>query len=88
MTFPSCPDCGSSEPWSEVFACENADCEHHEGFYCQRCAKATNANAGECPYCAEYGPKAGEVVPDGAARDADADDGADDGAGPEGEGAR
>ena len=68
MTFPACPDCGAIEDGLEVFACENADCEHHEGLFCEKCAKATNANAGECPYCAEYGPQVGEVVADGSPR--------------------
>ena len=71
MKYSACPDCGSSEDGSEVFACENADCEHHEDFFCEHCAKATNPNAGECPYCAEYGPKVGEVVADGPVREAD-----------------
>ena len=64
MTFPACPDCGSTDNGSEVFSCLNADCEHHEGSFCEHCAKATNENAGECPYCAEYGPKVGEIVAD------------------------
>ena len=77
MTFPACPDCGSTDDGSEVFVCLNADCEHHEGSFCERCAKATNANAGECPYCAEYGPKVGEVIADAGVREQE-DDAAED----------
>jgi hypothetical protein len=62
MKFPVCPDCGSCEDGAEVFACENADCEHHEGHFCERCAKATSSNAGQCPHCDEYGPKIGDIV--------------------------
>ena len=66
MNFPSCPDCGSSEDGAEVFACDNADCDHHEGNFCGKCAKAVDSNSGKCPYCDEYGAKVGEVVSDQA----------------------